>query len=772
MRSISKTACVLTAAALVALVAAGCRGGKREDEVLQAYTESNLAELNGTARGFVTRKVRFDAYYIQRTDLYPTFPTPFNRTDYINFSVWPRGARLWKAEEIKLSYPQMYVGRHAGGVIDRKNIEPLKVLDKLEKYQPITICGTVVQDNNGYAWVVVDHFRLLPGTQYSDAIIRRLKLADENYAAKEFAVATKDYRKALEVGVPKEVRGWAHKNLGQCHLALEKWAGAARELGTAVAMGAGDAECLIALAEVQCAVGKPAAAEKNARAALRKNPRSAQARAQLAVALGLLKRYNAALEECTEALKRAPTDADVLRAKGMVLDMTGRLDEGIKSYQEAVNSRPGDPRLHREIGQLFVKKGQLKKAREYFENVVSQSASQTFRYCRGCCLLAGVLEALGEPKEAVRYYRLAEQRDETYLPAYMGLAPLYAAGGRYDDALKQFAVVAKRLDPKGGHGFKAWRGMAAVNQRKAEKEKDPAALAAAAKCYEGALKIKPDHYDSWLDLAVTRRELVKPDHKAALQALAECVKLKPDQARPHYLAGCSLEELGDLNGAARELEAAKRLDPMHARTLHRLGVVYRKLGTDTRALPELRAALKLDPKDLKLKLSIKNSLAYALADFGRGADLAEAEKLAGEVVAARKDVAAYIDVLGWAQARAGKLRVAEKTLRGAAAKAPKEGAAEVFYHLGYVLAALKKYKEAIATLEKADLRFTRSGRKHAQAARLQGAARTLLSKTKAEKASIEAERRRRVGAVGDPGTQRSSPRRRRRPKPKKDEKDK
>ncbi len=771
MRSISKTARVLTAAALVALLAAGCRGRKREDEALQGYTESNLAELNGTARGFVTRKVRFDAYYVQRTDLYPTFPTPFNRTDYINFSVWPRGARLWKAEEIKLSYPQMYVGRHTGGLIDRKNIEPLKVLDKLEKYQPITICGTVVQDNNGYAWVVVDNFRLLPGIQYTDAIIRRLKLADENYAAKEFAVATKDYRKALGVGVPEEVRGWVHRNLGLCHLALEKWPEAARELSTAAAIGAGDAECLIALAEVQCAVGEPAAAEKNARAALRKNPRSARARAQLAVALGLQKRYNAALEECTEALKRAPTDADVLRAKGLVLDLTGRLDEGIKSYQEAVNSRPGDPRLHREIGQLFVKKGDLKKAREYFENVVSQSVSQTFRYCRGCCLLAGVLEALGEPKEAVRYYRLAEQRDETYLPAYMGLAPLYAAGGRYDDALKQFAVVARRLDPKGGHGFKAWRGMAAVNQRKAEK--DPAARAAAARCYAGALKIKPDHYDSWLDLAVTRREMVKPDHKGALKALAECVKLKPGQARPHYLAGCSLEALGDLNAAARELEAAKRLDPMHAPTLNRLGVVYRKLGTDTRALAELRAALKLDPKDLKLKLSIKNSLAYVLADFGRGPDLVEAEKLAGEVVAARKDVAAYIDVLGWAQARAGKLRVAEKTLKAAAAKAPKEGPAEVFYHLGYVLAALKKYKEAIATLEKADLRFTRSGRKYAQAARLHSAARTLLSKTRAEKARIEAERRRRLGAVGDPDAQRSSPRRRRRRKPeKKAEKDK
>ncbi len=764
MLSIFKAARSFAAVALVVLLAAGCTSGKRRDKALAEYTKSSLAELNSEARGFVSRKVRFDAYFIKRTDLYPTFPTPFNRTDYVNFSVWPRGARLWRADEIKLSYPQMYVGRHVSGLIDRKKAQPLKVLDNLKKYQPITIYGTVVQDTSGYAWVVVDNFRLQSGVKYTNPVIRRLKLADENLAAKEYAIAIKDYRKALGVGVPTEVRGWVYKSLGLCYLNIEEWKRSAKALGIAVTTGAGDAECLIGLAEAQIELGKFVEAEKNVRAALTKTPRSARGRAALAVALGRQKRRAAGLSECAEALKLAPTDADVLRAKGLVLDLAGKLDEAIKTYQEAVDSRPGDPRLHREIGQLFVKKGNLVKAQEYFENTVSQSAGHALRYCRGCCLLAGVLEARDKPKEAIRYYRLAKGRDETYVPAYLGLGAVLAAGGRHDAALKEFGVVARELDPKGENGFKAWRSMAAVNLAKAAKR--PANRAKAAECYEGALKIKPGHYDSWLDLAATRWAQVKPDRKAALAALAECFRLKANAARPHYMAGSILDELGDLTSAARELEIAKGLDA-NARTVFRLGVVYRKQANDVRALMELRAAHKLDPKNAKLKLNIKNSLAYALADLGGATNLAEAEKYASEVIAADRGVAAYIDALGWVQARSGKFKAAEKTLDEAAGKAPKDDGAEIFYHLGYVQAALKKYKLAIATLTKADLRFSKSGAKYAQAVRLHTAARTLLSKTKAERASIEAERRRRVGAVGDPNTQSSSPtKRRRRPKKK------
>jgi tetratricopeptide (TPR) repeat protein len=748
---------VVALAVLACLLIAGCRtlAERREEKNLLKYAKINLKDLNKQARGFVTRRVCFEAYYIGRTNLYPTFPTPFSRSDYVNFAVWPRGARLWKADDIKISYPQMYVGRDTGGMINVETEKPLKILDGLKKYQPITIYGQVVQDNSGYAWVVVDTFKPQDGVQYTDELIRRLKLADEDYTSKEFGTAVKDYKKALALSVPAEVEGHVRKSLGLSHLMLEDWAISETELLRAVAMGAGDAECLIGLSEAQLYLKKYVLAERNARTALRKDPRSAVARANLAISLGRQNRFLSAFEECGEALKLAPANADVLRARGLVEDLDGKVDRAIESYKAAVLSRPADPRIHRELGYLYVKKNDFKSARREFKNVVD-SVGPTFqlRYTRGCCLLAGVLETLKEPKEAVTFYRLAQKRDENYIPAFMGLGALYAAGGMYDESLAQFRRVARDLDPKGDDGFKAWRSMAAVHHAKAAKT--PASTAAAGDCYEQALKLKPNDYNSWLDLALARWQQEKPDRKAALDALGKCFTLKAEEARPHYLAGVILAELKDFTNAARELENAKRLNPKHARTAFQLGIVYRSLGNDTQALSELRTARKLDGKDPNLTLNIKNSLAYCLADMGRAGDLKEAEALAKEVVAAKGGVAAYVDTLGWVQAQTGKLKDAEKTLEDAANKAS-DANAEVFYHLGYVYNGLRKYKAARNALKKSVLRFNQSDDRSARATHLKGAAQTLLSKVEAEMARIEAERRARVGAVGDPNTQNSSP---------------
>ncbi len=775
MLSISSKALVRVVSGVlaVAVVAAtlGCNWGEgRREKALAVYTKTNLAELNKTSRGFVTRKVQFEAYYVARTNLYPTFPTPFSRTDYVNFSVWPRGARLWRADEMKLSYPQMYVGRQTGGLIDVKNEEPLKILDNLKKYQPLTIFGTVQTDNSGYAWVVVDHFKLTEGTHYTDALIRRLKLADENYAAKEFPTAAKDYTKALEIGVPAEVKSWVHKNLGLCRLMLEEWGAAVRELQTAADTGARDAECLIALAEAQCAVGKPMLAEKSAREALKLSPRSSLARAQLAIALGQQKRFSSAFQECAEALKLSAANADVLRARGLVEDLAGKLDRAIATYRAAVLSRPADPRIHRELGQLYVKKGDLENAKNEFQNVVdSVGATNKLRYCRGCCLLAGALEALKQPKEAAKKYLDSERRDENYIPAFMGLGALYASGAMYAESLAQFRRVAEELDPKGEDGFKAWRSMAAVYHAKAAKE--PASIKMAGDCYAKALKINPKDYNSWLDLGLARWQQEKPDRKAAVKALAECIKLKPDEPRPHYLSGAILSEMKDYSTAARELETAKRLDDKDPRTLFRLGLAYRNLGNDASALMQLRAAAALEVKDPDLKLNIKNSLAYVLTDTGRAESLTEAGKLAKEVVNAKGGVAAYLDTLGWVQAQQGKLKDARTTLESARDKAA-EADPENLYHLGHVYAQLRRHKDAIETMEKAIVRYNQVGGKYPRASRIQGSIRTLLSKVKAEQAQIDAERRRRLGAVGATAGQSSSPKAGqtpgKRPKPEKD----
>jgi len=202
-------------------------------------------------------------------------------------------------------------------------------------------------------------------------------------------------------------------------------------------------------------------------------------------------------------------------------------------------------------------------------------------------------------------------------------------------------------------------------------------------------------------------------------------------------------ELKDYVAASQELVTAKRLDEKNPRVLLALGITYRELDNASSALQEFRAADKLEVKDEALKLDIRNSLAYALADLSRGPgpEVTEAEKLANQVVSARGGVVAYLDTLGWAQAKAGKLPGAAKTLEEAAGKAA-EGNAEVYYHLGFVYAGLKKHAEAITALDTAKARLAKAGDKHPRAVRMENAVKTLLAQEKSEKARLEGGKRR------------------------------
>ena len=696
---------------------------KRVEPAPAGYTLVKLGELNAAPRDFLLRKVRFEAYFVAKTDLYQPFRTQFTSAEHVNFAVWPLGTKLWLPAEMDARLPFMYVARDSGEIIEKNPERLLQKLDRFERYQPITVYGTVVSDYNNFAWVLVEAFRTMDRTAYTAESLRRLQLATERFGLKMYALAAKDYAAALPLGVPGEVEGFVHRNLGLCQLGLEDYAGAARELAAAERLGGADAEALIGLAEARIETGQFIEAERSARAALVKNPHSVPARAQLAVALGSQGRTAAGLDECADALRLAPADADALRAQGIVLDLAGKekLDAAIESYKQAVLARATDARIQRELGQLFVKKGDFASARVYFENVLNLSKGNTPGYCRACCLLAGALEGLKKPDEALNCYLLAQKRDDAYVPAYLGLGALYAAAGREKEARDQYLVVAEKLDPKGDNGFVAWKRLAELYRA------SPQNMAKAADCYVKALAIKPGEYGTCMDLASSRWERAEPDLPGVVAAYRQAVAARPSEAAPHYRMGIALGQLGRPQEAAAEFEAAKRLDPADVANLLRLGQTYRRLCRDPEALKELEAAAAADPANL----DVKNSLAYALADAGGPEGLKRARKLAGEAVAAKPGEPAYQDTLGWVQAKLGETRDALATLEKAANASSD---ADVLYHLGYAYAADRQYEEASKALDKAELKLRQGRMSCPSCKRLAAAVQKLLVQVRQDKA--------------------------------------
>jgi tetratricopeptide (TPR) repeat protein len=682
------------------------------------YTKVDLRELSTAPQDFLHRKVCFNACFAGKTNLYQPFRTQFTDTDYVNFTVWPSEARLWLREEMDASLPYMYVARDAGGIIEKNPEQLLEKLDGFKRYQPLVIYGTVASDYNQTAWIAVEAFRPVKRAAYTADAIRRLQLATERYDQKLFDLAAKDFAAALVLGVPPEVEGGVRRSLGLSRLAIGDYAGAVEELATARRLGAADADTFLGQAEAQIELGRFADAEKNARAALTADPRSVLGRTHLAIALGEQGKTAAGLDECLDALKLAPGDADALRAQGIVLDLAGKdkLDAAIESYRQAVLARATDTRIQRELGQLYMKKGDFTKAKEYFENVVNLSKGNRLAYCSGCCLLAQAFEGLKKPEEAVNCYLLAQKRDESHIPAYLGLGSLYAAGGKEKEAIEQYMVVAQKLDPRGENGFQAWRRSAELYRTKPEN------MAKAAECYEKAAKIKPSDCSTWLDLASARWEQPKPDRVAVEAALRQAVVASPKEHAPHYRLGVVLTELSNTPGAASEFEIAKQLNPKDVATLLRLGQTYRRLCRDAEALKEFEAAAAVDPANP----DVKNSLAYVLADIERS-DLGRAEKLAAEAVAAKPAEAAYLDTLGWVQVRLNKVKDATANLEKAANTSSDP---DVLYHLGSAYLAGGQHGRAIDALTKAEVRLRQEQLACPSFKRLQQAVLKLLAQAK------------------------------------------
>ena len=105
----------------------------------------------------------------------------------------------------------------------------------------------------------------------------------------------------------------------------------------------------------------------------------------------------------------------------------------------------------------------------------------------------------------------------------------------------------------------------------------------------------------------------------------------------------------------------------------------------------MEEVVKLNPRNS----DALNYLAYGL--IANGTDLARAQVLAREALEIKPQNPYYLDTLGWAQFKAGKLEEAEATLAKAVGYAGDD--LVVVDHYVEVLIARKKYEQAVALMK-------------------------------------------------------------------------
>ncbi len=196
----------------------------------------------------------------------------------------------------------------------------------------------------------------------------------------------------------------------------------------------------------------------------------------------------------------------------------------------------------------------------------------------------------------------------------------------------------------------------------------------ALQAYRKNLEIEPTFYDGLMHLGFLLYRQKEFDQ--AIPHLAEAVRLQPTKADPYLLLGLANLQAQYHEKALAAFQEGVRRHPSNADLHFNLGTAYDKLDKFESVVESMETTLRLDPKHA----DALNYLGYSYAD--RGIQIDKAVELTKRAVALKPDNGYYIDSLGWAFFKMGRLDDALKEINRAISLVGDDPV--IFEHLGEI----------------------------------------------------------------------------------------
>jgi predicted Zn-dependent protease len=449
-----------------------------------------------------------------------------------------------------------------------------------------------------------------------------------------------------------------------------------------------------------------------------------------------------ALAALDEALRRA-VEREAIEFKRLdVLAELGRLEEVERGIE-----RLSEP-LYQDLlrGRVALERGDPARALVFFERALEQWPN----HARARLLAARAAHELGDEQSVMVHLREATRADASGNDAALLLARLHLLRGEYEDAIGlsgqhieerdvtslEAHVIAARAALALGRIEGAERALAkleAYPEHAVALAAERVALAAATEDLAAAERaaLAPgiplsDPKAEPILRALLRAALKQGEPQRARRQLDDALAEQPGEARLLALRGDLRLELGDLAGAAEDLEASRSADPMHAGAYAGLGRLSLRRGDPAAAGDLFARAAALDPSDPdiaygaaqaslaagdedtameKLRALLlehpehgpaANDLAWLLARAETDLDLAFELATRAQRAAPVPEV---LDTLGYVQLRRGELDSALVSLEEAIARKPGYGSAR--FHLALVQLERGDRSEAREALEAA-----------------------------------------------------------------------
>ena len=486
---------------------------------------------------------------------------------------------------------------------------------------------------------------------------------------------------------------------------------------------------------------------------VRLDPSDTEAQLWLARLYRLSQRDNEAEAVLRAALALAPDDEGLVRQMALLLLDQGRGKEAVALLEPAVGKNPSAEWLVL-LGEAYAKEQNYPASEQACRKAVSlQSESGSARKCLGEALLLqekyeGALDQFQrlaelEPNDPQHFLRLAliyrrlgqlDKAEESMLHAKQDApgsleviyneALTYRAQGRFDDAIRVLsdAVAAAK-------GSESPSTMAILLEQLGALFRDVENYSAALDTFDELRALGPEQEKRARELIIDTLRMNRQIDKA-LQESASAIAAYPDDRSFVMTRAVLLAERGDPAAGAALIQSLMKDSPRDFELCMTLAQVYergRKFHEAEDAAQEaeklagrksdrvmvwfLKGAIaerqkKFDVAEEQFKRvlavephesSTLNYYGYMLAD--RGIRLDEAVSLIQRALADDPYNGAFLDSLGWAYFKQGKLDAARATLEKAVARTAhdptlREHLGEVYYKQGRTTQALAEWTKA------------------------------------------------------------------------------
>jgi len=513
--------------------------------------------------------------------------------------------------------------------------------------------------------------------------LRLLSDRQGNVNQKNMQNAIEQFTKIVEKE-PKDTDSWLA--LGRLHRVAQDSVESEKAFRKALEIDPSSDDALMGLGMVYAGLGDHRRASEMFKKVVDRNP-NPRTLATLAEAYEQMRDYALAAETLKKALELSRGNDDIKRMLARDLLFAEQYDEALKHFEELVASEPRDLESLLRISQIYRQQRKWDKAREASDKAKKIDPNNLEIVYNE----VGLFEAEGKTAEAIqalktvveetakKSYSAAEKNNRALLLERLGI--LYRSHEQYKEAVDTFREMGN-LDA----GVAARAAAQVVDTYRQNRE------------YQKAFEEAEAAGKKWPEDRTVRvvRANALADQARTDEAAAELRKLLDGKNdRETYIQLVNVYEKGKKFGEmGKAIDEAEKLSSSNddKEVIHFLrGAMYEKQKKLEQSEGEFKKILAMNPNSA----SALNYLGYMWAD--RNVRLNEALEMIKKALEHEPNNGAYLDSLGWAYFRLGKLEEAETNLKRALARTSKDPT--VHDHLGDVYAKQGRLKEAIGAWE-------------------------------------------------------------------------